>query len=190
MLAERMAQLAPGAAASAANLLARRTTLLRSLGAGSSAAPRGLKIRCHGDFHLRQVLLRRNDFVITDVGAAGQSVAAHGRRCSPLADVACMLRAFAYARRMALQQCSLIAANERERWEPQLDMWERETRNAFLAAYDEVARGSGLYGSLTEVMPLLRLFELECASADLQRALLHRPDWADVPLRVLAALAG
>jgi predicted trehalose synthase len=91
---------------------------------------------------------------------------------------------------MALQQCSLIAANERERWEPQLDMWERETRNAFLAAYDEVARGSGLYGSLAEVMPLLRLFELECASADLQHALLHRPDWADVPLRVLAALAG
>jgi maltose alpha-D-glucosyltransferase / alpha-amylase len=190
MLAERMAQLAPRAAASAANLLARRTTLLRSVGAGSSAAPRGLKIRCHGDFHLRQVLLRRNDFVITDVGAAGQSVAAHSRRCSPLADVACMLRAFAYARRMALQQCSLIAANERERWEPQLDMWERETRNAFLAAYDEVARGGGLYGSLTEVMPLLRLFELECASADLQRTLLHRPDWADVPLRVLAALAG
>ena len=190
MLAERMAQLAPGAAASAANLLARRTTLLRSVGAGSSAAPRGLKIRCHGDFHLRQVLLRRNDFVITDVGAAGQSVAAHGRRCSPLADVACMLRAFAYARRMALQQCSLIAANERERWEPQLEMWERETRTAFLAAYDEVARGSGLYGSLTEVMPLLRLFELECASADLQRALLHRPDWTDVPLRMLTALAG
>jgi predicted trehalose synthase len=31
---------------------------------------------------------------------------------------------------------------------------------------------------------------LECASADLQRALLHRPDWAEVPLRVLAALAG
>jgi len=93
-------------------------------------------------------------------------------------------------RQLAQQFTGHSSDNERERWEPQLDLWERETRNAFLGAYDEVARGSGLYGSLTEVMPLLRLFELECASADLQRALFHRPDWADVPLRALAALAG
>jgi maltose alpha-D-glucosyltransferase/alpha-amylase len=190
MLAEHTAQLAPGAAASAATVLARRATLLRSVSGRRGAVPRGVKIRCHGHFHLRQVLLRRNDFVITDVGAAGESVAAQGRRCSPLADVASMLRAFAYARRMALQQCSLISANDRDRWEPQLDAWERQTRETFLEAYDEGARGSGLYESLTQVMPLLRLFELEVACADLQRALANRPDWAGVPLRRLAALAG
>ena len=99
-----------------------------------------------------------------------------------------MLRSFAYARRMALQQCSLISANERERWGSQLDAWERETRSAFLGAYDETARAAGLYTSLTEVMPLLRLFELEEACADLQRELPGRPDWAAVPLRTLAAL--
>ena len=190
MLAERTGQLAPGAAANAATVLARRATLLGSVAAGRSAAPRGLKIRCHGDFHLRQVLLRRNDFVITDVGAADLTVAGQRCRCSPLADVACILRSFAYARRMALQQCSLISANDRERWELQLDAWEQQTRNAFLDAYDEGASGSGLYASLTEVMPLLRLFELHGACADLQRELLGRPDWAGVPLRVLAALAG
>jgi maltose alpha-D-glucosyltransferase/alpha-amylase len=171
-------------------VLARRGALLRSVAVRRSGVPRGLKIRCHGDFHLRQVLLRRNDFVITDVGAAGQSVAAQRRRCSPLADVASMLRSFAYARRMALQQCSLISANDRDRWEPQLDAWEQQTRNAFLDAYDESASGSGLYESLTQVMPLLRLFELETACADLQRALLNRPDWVGVPLRTLAGLSG
>jgi len=103
-------------------------------------------------------------------------------------DVASMLRSFAYARRMALQQCSLISASERERWEPQLDAWEQQTRSAFLSAYDEAARASGLYASLTEVTPLLRLFELEVACADLQRFLPVRPDWAGVPLRALAAL--
>jgi maltose alpha-D-glucosyltransferase / alpha-amylase len=156
--------------------------------AGPTELPGALKIRCHGDYHLRQVLLRRNDFIITDVGATGQSVAAQRRRCSPLADVATMLRSFAYARRMALQQCSLISANERERWESQLEAWERETRSAFLSGYDQPARASGLYASLSEVMPLLRLFELEEACADLQRELLGRPDWAAVPLRSLAAL--
>ena len=57
----------------------------------------------------------------------------------------------------------------------------------FLAAYDEGARAGGLYAALAEVMPLLRLFELEAACADLQRALLGRPEWVGVPLRVLAA---
>ncbi|HET7757150.1 MAG TPA: hypothetical protein VFK87_07830, partial [Steroidobacteraceae bacterium] len=190
MLAEHSAQLAPAAAANAATVLARRAALLRSVAVRRGAVPRGLKIRCHGDFHLRQVLLRRNDFVITDVGAAGQSVAGQRRRCSPLADVASMLRSFAYARRMALQQCSLISANDRDRWEPQLDAWEQQTRTAFLDAYDESAGDSGLYESLAQVMPLLRLFELEAACADLQRALIGRPDWVGVPLRILAALSG
>jgi predicted trehalose synthase len=101
-----------------------------------------------------------------------------------------MLRSFAYARRMALQQCSLISADDRDRWEPQLDAWEQQTRSAFLDAYDESASGSGLYESMTQVRPLLRLFELETACADLQRALLNRPDWVGVPLRTLAGLSG
>ena len=100
-----------------------------------------------------------------------------------------MLRSFAYARGMALQQCSLIPPSERDRWEAQLDAWEQQTRSAFLSAYDEGARGSGLYESLTEVEPLLRLFEIEVACADLKRELIGRPDWAGVPLRVLAALS-
>jgi maltose alpha-D-glucosyltransferase/alpha-amylase len=184
-LAELLPQLPPATAATAATVVARRDALLHGVAAGPAELPAALKIRCHGHYHLRQVLLRRNDFIITDVG---QSVAAQRRRCSPLADVATMLRSFAYARRMALQQCSLISASERERWESQLDAWERETRSAFLEAYDATARASGLYTSLTEVMPLLRLFELEEACADLQRELPGRPDWAAVPLRTLAAL--
>ena len=82
----------------------------------------------------------------------------------------------------------MLFRSERERWESQLDAWERETRSAFLSGYDEPARASGLYASPTDVVPLLRLFELEDACADLQRELPARPDWAAVPLRTLAAL--
>ena len=63
---------------------------------------------------------------------------------------------------------------------------------------DALARGTNIRDdeivatqqNLTQVMPLLRLFELEVACADLQRALANRPDWVGVPLRRLAALAG
>jgi predicted trehalose synthase len=99
-----------------------------------------------------------------------------------------MLRSFAYARWMALQQCSLISAQERSRWDPQLDAWEQQTRHAFLSTYDEIARAGGLYASFAEVGPLLRLFEVQAACADLQRELPGRPDWAGVPLRTLAAM--
>jgi predicted trehalose synthase len=37
--------------------------------------------------------------------------------------------------------------------------------------------------------PLLRLFELDTALADLRHELVHRVEWAEVPLRRLAALA-
>jgi maltose alpha-D-glucosyltransferase/alpha-amylase len=190
MLRERRAQLPRGAAAAADAVLARRATLLRSLAGADRTVPVGLKIRCHGDYHLRQVLLKRNDFVITDFEASAErSVAVQRRKSSPLLDVAGMLRSFAYARRTALQQVSVISADERGRYEPQLDAWEEQTRQAFLAAYDEVAHASGLYSSFAEMRAVLRLFELQAACADLQQELLGRPDWADVPLRALAALA-
>jgi maltose alpha-D-glucosyltransferase / alpha-amylase len=189
MLTERAAQLPRSAAADAERVLSRRAALLRSTADARGAPPQGLKIRCHGDYHLRQVLLKRNDFVITDFeGSPEQSVAAQRRRNSPLTDVAGMLRSFAYARRMALQQCSLISVDERSRWDRELDAWEQQTRRAFLATYDEIARARGLYASFAEAGPLLRLFELQAACTDLQQELLSRPDWAGVPLRALAAL--
>jgi maltose alpha-D-glucosyltransferase/alpha-amylase len=187
LLGERAAQLPPPAGAHASTLLARRSALLRSL-AGKVATPRGLKTRCHGDYQLRRVLLKRNDFVITAFEAAVSEGALGTGRCAPLWDVATMLRSFAYARRMALQQCSLIPADERSRWETALDDWEQQTRDVFVSVYDELARAGGLYASFAAVQPLLRAFEIQAACGELQRELLGRPDWASVPLRSLAAL--
>jgi maltose alpha-D-glucosyltransferase/alpha-amylase len=190
MLAERATALPPAAAAEAATLLGQRAALLRSIGASSRSAPRGIRMRCHGDYHLGQVLLKRNDFIITDFeGAPAHSVAERRRKHSPLTDVASMLRSFAYARQMALQQCSLISAHERGKWEPQLEEWEQQARRVFLASYDEIACASGLYASFEEMAPLLRLFELDRALADLRHELVNRPEWVEVPLRTLAALA-
>jgi maltose alpha-D-glucosyltransferase/alpha-amylase len=194
MLAERATALAPVAAAEAVTLLGQRAALLRSIGSIGPAgrtAPRGIRMRCHGDYHLGQVLLKRNDFIITDFeGPPDQSLAERRRKHSPLTDVASMLRSFAYARQMALQQCSLISAHERDKWEPQLEQWEQQARRVFLASYDEIACASGLYASFEEMAPLLGLFELDTALADLRHELVNRPEWAGVPLRRLTALAG
>src|SRR5439155_7352044 len=82
-----------------------------------------------------------------------------------------------------------ISAHERSKWEPQLEEWEQQARRVFLASYDEIACASGLYASFEEMAPLLRLFELDTALADLRHELLNRVQCAEVPLRRLAALA-
>jgi maltose alpha-D-glucosyltransferase/alpha-amylase len=185
VLKERAAQLPAELAPLAQALLNRRANRLRAPTA-RAAVPRGMRIRVHGDYHLRQVLLKRNDFIITDFeGAHDLSLAVQRRKQSPLFDVAGMLRSFAYARQMALQQCSMIPADERGRWQPQLDEWEEQTRRTFIAAYDEIAQRGGLYAAFAEVAPLLRLFEVQAACRDLQLELLSRPDCVGIPLRSL-----
>ena len=188
-LGASQATLPPEASALAARIFEHRGALLRSLGARAVAA-RGLNIRCHGDYHLRQVLLKRNDFIITDFEGAPQlSVAEQRRKRSPLTDVASMLASFAYARATALRQSTLIAAEERSKWEPLLLQWEQQVRRGFLSAYADTASTHGLFGSLAQLQPLLRLFELQLACTDLRRELSSPGEWTGVALQRIAMLA-
>jgi maltose alpha-D-glucosyltransferase/alpha-amylase len=188
LLAERASTLPAAAVADANTLLAQRSKLWRRH--AGEVAPGGWKFRCHGDYHLGQVLLKRNDLVITDFeGPPEQSVAARRRKRSPLRDIASMLRSFAYARRKALQQWSINSRDQQGRWEPQLDEWEQQTREMFVSTYDAVAQSSGEYAVRAQGNPLLRQFELEVALADLRRTLLQHPEWTGMVLKSVLALA-
>jgi maltose alpha-D-glucosyltransferase / alpha-amylase len=136
------------------------------------AAPRGkaLKIRHHGDYHLGQVLLANNDFVIIDFEGEPSRTLAEGRRKhSPLRDVAGMLRSFSYAKWSALMRAEAKPGT--------LDSWEAQTRQAFLAAYQQA---SGI--SLNDVRGVLDLAELEKVLYELRYELGNRPAWVQVPL--------
>ena len=190
LLSTRLPDLAPAVAADAQALLSRRGTLLDRLASGVGPPPRGLKIRRHGDYHLAQVLLKRNDFIIVDFeGEPGRTLAERRLKHSPLTDVAGMLRSFAYARHAALERCALQGGDDCARWEPQLQAWEQETRRTFLACYDEIASATGLYESLQQAQPLLTLFEMDKALYELRYELGNRPDWTRIPLHSLLGLA-
>jgi len=169
-----------------------RTNFERRVAAeGNRLVAGGLKIRHHGDYHLGQVLLKRNDFVIVDFeGEPARPLAERRAKHSPLRDVAGMFRSFSYARQTAMRQCSVTSSEDCARWDPLLVTWEQETRETFLRVYDEIARAAGLYTSLEHIQPLLALFEIEKALYELRYELRNRPDWASIPLRSLIAFSG
>ncbi|HXP64055.1 MAG TPA: maltose alpha-D-glucosyltransferase [Steroidobacteraceae bacterium] len=164
-------------------VLAQRDAILKRIEAGAAALPSGKKIRIHGDYHLGQVLVTRNDFVIIDFeGEPGHSLEQRRAKHSPLRDIAGMLRSFAYVQQSALRS---VAHNESEaaRLAPLARGWELEARAAFISAYDAAAREAALYESLQPGQGLLGLFELEKALYELRYEIGNRPAWVGIPLQ-------
>jgi maltose alpha-D-glucosyltransferase/alpha-amylase len=180
-------------AALAARVAAAAPQLATRAAAVAQLAPAGMKTRHHGDLHLAQVLLCRDDFVFIDFeGEPQRSLEARRAKHSALRDVAGMLRSFDYARHTALHQATSTPA-ELPRLATEARHWERAVRDAFLASYRDAAVHGGLYPSaeaFAAATPLLELFELEKALYELRYELDNRPDWVAVPLAGIATLAG
>jgi maltose alpha-D-glucosyltransferase/alpha-amylase len=171
-------------------VLAQKEMLLAKIEACAAEESQGQKIRIHGDYHLGQVLVTRNDFVIVDFeGEPGHSVAQRRAKQSPLRDVAGMLRSFSYVEHSALRS---VAHDEVElgKLAPLAKAWTQEVRDAFLAAYGAAARRGALYSSLVPGHGLLGLFELEKALYELRYELGNRPAWAGIPLQGIREVGG
>jgi len=192
-LERALASLPPAARAPAEALLAQRQALLARIAGGVPEQFSGLKIRHHGDYHLGQVLVAQNDFIIIDFeGEPTRSPEQRQRKNSPLRDVAGMLRSFDYAARTALARVAGEAPQDMAALEAQASAWQAEVARAFLHSYAEtVAAGDArLYGLWSEASRLLDLFVLEKALYELRYELAHRPDWVHLPLLGILAVLG
>jgi maltose alpha-D-glucosyltransferase/alpha-amylase len=156
------------------------------------AAPKRptLKTRHHGDYHLGQVLVSNNDFVIIDFeGEPSRPLADARRKHSPLRDVAGMLRSFSYAAGAARMRNAPDRALL-ERAGPAIERWEAEARRAFLAAYAAASAASGIHAGFDDVRGLLALAEMEKVLYELRYESANRPDWVRIPAQGLDALLG
>ncbi|BEP62487.1 maltose alpha-D-glucosyltransferase [Variovorax sp. V213] len=189
LLRERMDQLPAAAQPDAEALLAMEDALQACVDARKPQAQGSIKSRYHGDFHLGQVLLRDNDFVIIDFeGEPARGFDERRAKGSPLRDVAGMLRSFNYARWSALRRVAQ-SAEEAAHLAPPAAAWEQAARQAFMDGYTEASGAEG--GAARIDTELLALFELEKALYELRYELNNRADWAQVPLNgVLAILQG
>jgi maltose alpha-D-glucosyltransferase/alpha-amylase len=151
-----------------------------------------MRIRCHGDYHLGQVLFTGSDFIIIDFeGEPARPITERRIKRSALSDVAGMLRSFHYAAQAALlrrQENGIPpeTAAEMAHW---AEFWQCWVSAAFLKSYLQEAGGTRFIpGSRNELRVLLGALLLEKAVYELSYELNNRPDWVGIPLRGIRQL--
>jgi maltose alpha-D-glucosyltransferase/alpha-amylase len=144
----------------------------------------GLNIRHHGDFHLGQILIVKDDIFIIDFEGEPRRALKERRRKAPAArDVAGLIRSIDYSATAALERALKVAPDEQGKLGAALAEWRDRSAAAFLAAYREVMANQCLWPAdpqATEQM--LNFFLLEKAFYEIEYELAHRPEWLRVPL--------
>ena len=172
-------------------LLSRRRELLSAFQALGTAKIGGWKTRIHGDYHLGQVLLVKQDFVILDFeGEPARPLAERRAKQSPLKDTAGMLRSFSYAAHAATFAYLARHPDHSERLEPWARLWERSTTAEFLRNYRAtVGNAAFVPPSPDGFRTLLDAYLLDKALYELRYELDHRPAWVKIPaLGILSLL--
>ncbi len=149
------------------------------------------KIRCHGDYHLGQVLKTEEGFCILDFeGEPLRSLESRRHKTSPLKDVAGMLRSYSYAAHAGLRALDPAGEHQRAYLESWAHTWERMASRSFLAGYlDETRRAQADFvpASHDLLHRILSVFVLDKAIYELGYELSHRPTWVSLPLEGLQA---
>jgi maltose alpha-D-glucosyltransferase/alpha-amylase len=173
--------------AKAKPVAAQKAKILAFIDACAAPKKPALKTRHHGDYHLGQVLVSNNDFLIIDFeGEPSRPLAESRKKHSPLRDVAGMLRSFSYAG--GSTQLRERTEPGIERLGPALAAWEKATRKAFVEAYAAATKGSGLFDSIDDMRGLLQLAEMEKVLYELRYEAVNRPDWIHIPVQGLTSL--
>ena len=151
-----------------------------------------VRIRCHGDYHLRKVLYTGSDFVIIGFeGNPDRPISERRIKRSALFDVAGMLRSFHYVSQVALMEVENRAGSPADegRMRGWAEFWNRWVGAQFLKSYLQEASDSRLVpASREELHLLLDTLLLEHAVGELGHEIQHRPEWAKIPLSAIHQL--
>ncbi|MEH2482900.1 maltose alpha-D-glucosyltransferase/alpha-amylase [Nitrobacteraceae bacterium AZCC 2146] len=144
----------------------------------------GLKIRHHGDFHLGQMLIVKDDIFIIDFEGEPRRPIAERRRKAPAArDVAGLVRSIDYSVTAALERALKVAPDENGKLATALDGWRERATAAFVGAYRDTMTDARLWPANSGAAEgMLNFFLLEKAFYEIEYELAYRPDWLRIPL--------
>jgi maltose alpha-D-glucosyltransferase/alpha-amylase len=143
-----------------------------------------LKIRHHGDFHLGQMLIAKDDIFIIDFEGEPRRTLEERRRKAPAArDVAGLIRSIDYSTTAALERALKVTSDDQGKLAAALNTWRDRATETFIGAYREAMGQTRLWpGDRAAAGRLLNFFLLEKAIYEIEYELAHRPDWLRVPL--------
>jgi maltose alpha-D-glucosyltransferase/alpha-amylase len=164
--------------------LAQRVTLRERLSTLLPPDIDGLNIRHHGDFHLGQILIVKDDIFIIDFEGEPRRALDERRRKAPAArDVAGLTRSIDYSATAALERALKVAPDEQGKLGAALAEWRDRAVATFLAAYRETMTNARLWPADPQAADsMLQFFLLEKAFYEIEYELAYRPDWLRVPL--------
>ena len=185
-----LAALRPPTFTEAAWLVEHAEQLLRHIEAILPARLNAVKIRLHGDLHLGQMLVVKNDIHIIDFeGEPERPLAERRAKNSPLRDVAGMIRSFNYAAWNTLLRIETLRPGAIDQLIPFARDWEERAVRAFLAAYMSTMEGCpALPTEARDLRRLIHLFLIEKACYEIRYEAGNRPQWLPVPVRGVISL--
>jgi len=173
-------------------VISQRDRIRKLLPALAAAGKGSLQTRIHGDFHLGQVLVAREDaFIIDFEGEPAKPLPVRRAKSSPMRDVAGLLRSFHYAAAAARLSHVSAPSLPADQIEAPLARFVKEMTTQFLAAYRAVettAAPRWIADSQAEAA-LLDLFLLEKSAYEICYEAANRPNWLAIPLRGFAEIA-
>jgi maltose alpha-D-glucosyltransferase/alpha-amylase len=188
LLADAQRRVPPNTAATIERVLDAENRILQSFRRVIGRKITAMRIRCHGDYHLGQLLYTGKDFVVIDFeGEPARPLSERRIKRSPLRDVAGMIRSFHYAAHTA-HAVTAAAAPRRPDEAAALDAWAtfwyRWVASAFLRSYLATAGDAPFLPRTREELDvLLHIYVLEKAVYEVGYELNNRPDWVWLPLR-------
>jgi maltose alpha-D-glucosyltransferase / alpha-amylase len=184
LLRDRLSTLPEETRAGAERLLPLKSKILEYYRLVVDRKVTATRIRCHGDYHLGQLLFTGKDFVVIDFeGEPARSLAERRGKRSALVDVAGMLRSLDYAAIVA-SKTGEFRPEDRSRLGAWSQFWVYWVSLAFLNGYFTAAGQAGfLPASKEDLKLLLDLYVLQKAIYELTYELNNRPDWVNVPIR-------
>jgi maltose alpha-D-glucosyltransferase/alpha-amylase len=195
LLRQRMSEIPEELSDEAQQLLGLEETILQRFQSILGGRSTAMLIRCHGDYHLGQVLYTGKDFVIIDFeGEPARPLSERRIKRCALRDVAGMLRSFHYAAYATLSDHRVsvtVRPEDIAALEPWARFWYRWVSAAFLKAYlAEASQVPFLPQERDELQVLLDAHLLEKAIYELGYELNNRPDWIGIPLQGILDLVG
>ncbi len=140
--------------------------------------------RHHGDLHLGQLLISKDDIFIIDFEGEPRRSLVERRRKAPAArDIASLLRSIDYSVGAALQRALQGGPDESGELARKLDEWRKAAADTFFTAYRESLGNAPLWPAAPGAAArLLKFFLLEKVFYEIEYELAHRPNWLRIPL--------